>query len=145
MTSQLQIDQMYSRALYNNCTRLLVCGTRYFPRSKMHLIREELELVPKGCTIIHGGNGTRGGDEIVIFGADLLADEVARELGLSVITYHAKWRTHGAAAGPIRNSEMIRSGPDLVLAFWDGYSKGTLDTLKKARQAGIPTRVVEYT
>lgn len=44
--------------------------------------------------------------------------------------------------GSIRNTEMVNSNIDLVLAFPVGNSKGTKDCLEKARRKGISTIVV---
>jgi hypothetical protein len=55
--------------------------------------------------------------------------------------FPAKWDEYGKAAGPIRNQEMVDSKPDLVLAFWDGRSPGTLDAIKRAVLAGIEVNI----
>ena len=52
--------------------------------------------------------------------------------------------THGKAAGPIRNREMLRDGgPEMVAAFHTdlSQSKGTLDMVRIARSAGVPVKV----
>lgn len=57
--------------------------------------------------------------------------------------FPADWATHGRAAGPIRNQQMLNEGkPNLVVAFRDGASKGTADMVRRAKQAGIRTYVV---
>ena len=55
--------------------------------------------------------------------------------------YHAQWKKHGRAAGPIRNREMLaKEQPDLVVAFPGG--KGTADMVACAMMAGVAVRVV---
>lgn len=50
----------------------------------------------------------------------------------------------GKVAPPVRNSEMVAAGAELCLAFYDGRrGGGTVDTMKKARRAGIEVRVRE--
>lgn len=47
----------------------------------------------------------------------------------------ADWKRYGKAAGPIRNSQMleyVKQENPLVVAFWDGESHGTRDTINKA-------------
>ncbi len=56
----------------------------------------------------------------------------------SVEVFYADWYTQGKAAGPIRNQQMIDAKPDAVLAYWNGRSPGTLDTIRRAARAGIP-------
>jgi hypothetical protein len=52
-----------------------------------------------------------------------------------VIEFPADWDTHGKAAGFMRN-QLIVDNCDKVTAFWDGKSKGTLDTITRAVKAG---------
>ena len=60
---------------------------------------------------------------------------------MKVTRYLADWKRYGSGAGPIRNDKMLALKPDLVLAFWNGYSRGTLHTIKGARKLGIEVRV----
>ena len=113
--------------------RVLVCGSRYWTAREP--IVAALRELPAGTTIIHGAAR----------GADRIAGEVATELGFEVIACPADWDTHGKAAGPIRNGEMLRDHqPDWVLAFTPNLeqSRGTRDMVVKARRAGLPVKVV---
>lgn len=74
-------------------------------------------------------------------GADRLAREVCFEEGIPCHTEHAKWEKFGNAAGPIRNGEMLKMEPDLVLAFWDGASRGTKDMIDTAHKSGVDVDV----
>ncbi len=74
-------------------------------------------------------------------GADSLAACYARKQGLTLTEILPDWRRHGRSAGPIRNGELIRQA-ERVIAFWDGKSPGTKDTINKARAAGKPVRVI---
>lgn len=114
--------------------RVLVCGSRDWKDRKG--IRDRLERLPISTVIVEGE----------CRGADILSREVAEKLGLRVEKYPAKWHRYGRAAGPIRNTQMVESEPDLVIAFHEdiGRSKGTVDTLKKARRKGIKTEVIGH-
>ena len=68
-------------------------------------------------------------------GADALAARFAYCHSLPLITLRADWKTHGRKAGPIRNSEIVALA-DVLVAFWDGISAGTRDSIAKARAAG---------
>ena len=59
----------------------------------------------------------------------------------TLAVHKADWDKHGKAAGPIRNSAIV-ADCDEVIAFWDGKSPGTLDTIRKAVKAGKPVRIV---
>lgn len=55
--------------------------------------------------------------------------------------YRADWDAHGRAAGPLRNSAMLREGkPDVCYAFPGG--RGTADAVRCAVAAGV--RVHQY-
>ena len=64
-------------------------------------------------------------------GADKLAERWAKDNGVPLKVFYPSWKRYGKAAGPIRNQEIV-DNCDFVIAFWDGKSRGTMDTLKKA-------------
>lgn len=82
-------------------------------------------------------------------GADSIAGQVARKLGLLVNEFPADWRGQGKAAGHIRNQLMLDEKPDVVFAFKDGfdftYSRGgTENMVRIAKEAGVRTYVVSH-
>ena len=136
---------LFAASHYLNVKRLLVCGSRTVTREHLPLIRAELACVQPGTTIVHGDQGVfelHEGEYRCISGADCLAAEVAKELGLPVWAVQAKWTLYGKAAGTRRNIEMLDSGVQMVTAFWDGASPGTAHTLREARKRRIPCRVI---
>jgi hypothetical protein len=78
-------------------------------------------------------------DDVIISGGasgvDSLAEMYARLNNLSCEVYKAEWDNYGKSAGFIRNSKIVEES-DYIIAFWDGISKGTLDTIKKAENVG---------
>lgn len=122
-------------------TRILVTGSRELnaesaPTIKAALVREIGTSDPATFTIVHGASK----------GADELAHKAARELGMRVQPFRADWQTHGNAAGPIRNQEMLDSGVHKVIAFTNKPLEQSRDTqalVGRARNAGIPTAVVD--
>lgn len=67
----------------------------------------------------------------------------AEERGIPVRAFPADWTTHGKAAGPIRNSQMLKDGqPDLVVAFLGPNSRGTANMISQAEKAGVPVKVI---
>lgn len=87
---------------------------------------------PEDITIISGGAN----------GADTLARIYAKEKSYKMIEHLADWDKHGKAAGFIRN-KLIVDDADVLVAFWDGRSKGTLSSIDLAKKKGIPVRIVE--
>lgn len=112
----------------------MVCGSREWrDRGAVHLVlmcepRQRGWDPTEPITIIHGAAR----------GADTFADESARDLGYAVKAFPADWERHGRAAGPIRNVEMLKENPDLVIAF--GQGRGTNHTVKEAEHRGIPVK-----
>lgn len=132
--------------------RILVCGDRNW--TNRQIIRDALltHLLP-GDVVLQGGNGYLENGKaatnsialsMCVRGADALAYQETRRFGVRAETIWADWDIHGRAAGPRRNSEMLKRRPRLVLAFHNDLkqSKGTRDMTKKALSAGV--RVVQY-
>jgi hypothetical protein len=74
-------------------------------------------------------------------GADTIARQVCEEFGWKFRAFPADWDTHGRAAGPIRNKQMLNEGkPHFVLAFHLDieHSKGTKNMVEQSRKTGIP-------
>ena len=76
-------------------------------------------------------------------GADTLGERFAREQGHGLEIYPADWDSFGKRAGFIRNSRMVAIA-DAAVAFWDGASHGTLDTIKKMQADNKPVTVFDY-
>ena len=68
-------------------------------------------------------------------GADMLAELYAGERGIKVELHPAEWDKYGRAAGVHRNREMAAES-DLVVAFWDGKSRGTKSLIEYAEKCG---------
>ena len=73
-------------------------------------------------------------------GVDRVAERYAEERGLGLRIVPADWRRYGRGAGPVRNRQMVEES-DLVIAFWDGRSKGTASLIAAAEKLGVPLRV----
>ena len=119
-------------------SRIIVCGDRhYWGGGTMWAVL--LDLKEQGLRLVIQGEAT---------GADLLAREVALDLGISVIGIPANWKGYGRAAGPIRNQQMLQTGdPQAVVAFHDNLaeSKGTKNMLSQGLKAGLKCFLVVRT
>ena len=76
-------------------------------------------------------------------GADLTAYKLFKEVGLPVEVYPADWDQHGKQAGFIRNTQMAGVA-DMLIAFWDGESKGTAHMIDTARKHNLIVLVFNY-
>lgn len=119
-----------------NGFRVLVCGSRNWEDQRIvDWVLDGAVWADVNFTLIEGGAK----------GADACAAAWARNQDVSHQTFAADWKTHGKAAGPIRNQEMIDIGqPDVVVAFTDDleHSKGTKDCVRRAKKHGVPVYVV---
>lgn len=76
-------------------------------------------------------------------GADKLAKKYAENWRLQYTEFPADWDKLGKSAGFVRNQQIV-DACDVVMAFWDGKSKGTQDTINKAKKAKKPTFIVYF-
>lgn len=77
-------------------------------------------------------------------GADKLGELFAKEFNMPIDIFKPDWDKHGKKAGFIRNTEIINNS-EILFAFWDMKSKGTLDSINKAKEKNIPTHIVDIT
>ena len=93
---------------------------------------EHLEdYLPKDTTEIISG-GARG--------VDASAKEYAQRHGLKLTEYLPEYTRYGRAA-PLKRNITIIENADLVLAFWDGTSRGTKYVIDNCKKRKIPVRV----
>ncbi len=114
--------------------KVIVCGCRNWSNRK--IIKKRLWELPSNTIIVEGGCD----------GADLMARDVALEIGLEVVEFPAAWKKYGKSAGPKRNIKMLDTGPQLLIAFHDDLtkSKGTKHIITEARKRGIEVEVIGY-
>ena len=110
---------------------IAVIGSRNF--SDYRLLESTLVVLPEITKIVSGGAK----------GADSLAEIYAEKYQLPLIVFKPDWQKYGRGAGIVRNREIIEAA-DMVVAFWDGSSKGTASSLKFAKSKGIPIKTVIF-
>ena len=114
--------------------KVLVCGDRNWTH-KPTIEKVMKKYLSKEDTLIVGGAK----------GADWIAEAIGRDvIGCPVLVFMANWTKYGRAAGPVRNREMLKQGPDLVIAFHQNLekSKGTADTVREARRQRIKVLLI---
>ena len=109
--------------------RVAIVGSRDYPFLDM----VDEVLVMTGLVRVVSG-GARG--------VDRRAEDAARRLGYpEPLVFKPKWKRPGGKtnmnAGKERNTVIINNA-DYVIAFWNGRSRGTLDSITKARRKGLP-------
>lgn len=89
------------------------------------------EYVPTETTEIISG-GARG--------IDTLANEYAHKNNLKLTEFLPEYKIYGRAA-PLKRNITIIENSDLVLAFWDGVSRGTKYVIENCKKTGKPIKV----
>ena len=80
--------------------------------------------IPLNCTSIISGGAVS---------IDSIAANYAKKNGKELIEYLPDYKSFGRAA-PIKRNTLIIQDADLVIAFWDGKSKGTLNSINQAKK-----------
>lgn len=111
--------------------KVIIAGSRGF---------NDYELLKKVCD-----EHLVGIDEFVIIsgtarGADKLGEDYAIERGQSILRFPADWDKYGKSAGYKRNEEMAQVA-DMLIAFWDGESRGTKHMIDLATKYKLKTLV----
>lgn len=113
--------------------KLLICGSRNI--RTYEIVRDAIRAAQKTgrfyiSSVIHGGAE----------GVDLLAEQFCRQgrLPTKIVRPDYKW---GKRAPLMRNEEMVNEA-DVVLAIWDGRSRGTDYTIQYADAQGKPLFIV---
>jgi hypothetical protein len=99
----------------------------------------EAHRTGKELVVVHGGAR----------GADSMAEQWARQIGVRTEVHRANWKRDGMRGGFKRNEEMVNLGADRCLAFGMPCDKhpsqpphithGTDHCLRLATNAGIPS------
>lgn len=74
-------------------------------------------------------------------GIDTIAAMYARKHGMKLIEFRPDYATYGRGATFVRN-RMIVDVADVVLAFWNGTSRGTKYTIEYAKKKYVPVIII---
>lgn len=117
-------------------SRIVICGGRHFnDRTFFNKTLDELLPQYDNPEIISGHAS----------GADTLAERYAEDHGIPYIIFKPDWKRYGRGAGPIRNKAMIDYASEdnpVVIAFWNGESKGTRNMIDQGRKRGAIIHVI---
>jgi len=113
--------------------KVIIAGSRDF--NDYNLLKTSCDNLLTQFTNIEIVSGTARG-------ADKLGERYARERGYDIKQFPANWDKFGKSAGYIRNDEMAQYA-DMLIAFWDGTSKGTKHMIDLANKRGIKVVVID--
>lgn len=131
--------------------KVIICGSRSF--DDYIFLEQTVKSVFRDLTQQGILYGSPVNDEELIEivsggaqGADILGEWFANHYGLKTKVMLADWDNKGKKAGLIRNCEMVDyiASSDcygVVLAFWDGQSKGTQHCFNYAKDKDLDVRI----
>jgi hypothetical protein len=124
--------------------RIIIAGSRTFNDYK--LLKESIYNIFKDKHIKRNDvriiSGTANG-------ADKLGERYAQEFGLKLTKMSARWNEYGKSAGYVRNAEMAKYAVEddnigVLVAFWDGVSKGTKHMIDLANRYGLEVHIIKF-
>lgn len=89
------------------------------------------DYLPEGVTEIVSGGAK---------GVDNCAKEYAHSTGLKLTEFLPQYTLYGRGA-PLKRNIQIVDYADLVIAFWDGQSRGTKHVIEICKQKGIEIKI----
>jgi len=126
--------------------RIIIAGGRKFNNYDLLVdsfkelileLKEKHNISKSDVEIISGGAS----------GADKLGELLAQRNSLKLSKFPADWNLYGKSAGYKRNAQMASYASQeqgILLAFWDGTSKGTGHMIDLAMKAGLERKIVKY-
>jgi hypothetical protein len=113
--------------------KLAIVGSRNFTNQK------EFDVIVNDFVLKHGSLPdciVSGGAK----GADTLAEKWALKHGVSLKVFKPNWKQQGKAAGILRNTDIVNECTHMI-AFPSKDGRGTQDSIKKAKEKGIPVEI----
>ena len=124
--------------------RIIIAGSRDFNDYEL-LKKSAIEIITKKTMLPDLTRIISGGAR----GADTLGERFANEMGLEISRFIPDWEGLGKRAGYVRNAEMAKFAVEdgnygVLIAFWDGQSRGTKHMIDLAKRCGLEVHVVNY-
>ena len=124
--------------------RVIIAGSRDFNDYEL-LKKSAIEIITKKTMLPDLTRIVSGGAR----GADTLGERFANEMGLEISRFIPDWDGLGKRAGYVRNAEMAKFAVEdgnygVLIAFWDGQSRGTKHMIDLAKRYGLEVHVVNY-
>ena len=124
--------------------RIIIAGSRDFNDYEL-LKKSAIEIITKKTMLPDLTRIVSGGAR----GADTLGERFANEMGLEISRFIPDWDGLGKRAGYVRNAEMAKFAVEdnsygVLIAFWDGQSRGTKHMIDLANKYGLEVHVVNF-
>jgi predicted Rossmann fold nucleotide-binding protein DprA/Smf involved in DNA uptake len=109
--------------------RVAIVGSRRFPQPSR--VGDYVNALPAGASIITGSSS----------GVDAAVTKAARAKGISVQVIPASFEELADASRSAARNQRLVDACDVLVAFWDGSSKGTRATVERALDTGKEVHV----
>lgn len=118
--------------------KLIIAGTRRFPTGVVSV--DDIDEMIRNA-VYHASTETGRTPTEIVSGdsgiVDCRGNYWAHVNAVPLKKFPADWDKLGKAAGPIRNLEMARYA-DVLVAVWDGSSRGTRNMIATMKKLGKP-------
>jgi len=109
--------------------RVAIVGSRHF--SVLPRVTEYVNALPRGSSVITGSAS----------GVDAAATKAARDSGVPVRVLAASFEELADPKKSAERNQRLVEACDVLVAFWDGSSKGTRGTIDRALESGKEVHV----
>ena len=109
--------------------RVAIVGSRHF--SEPERVAEYIRSLPSRASIITGSAS----------GVDAAATKAARDRGIPIQVIPASFEEVADASKSAARNQRLVDACDVLVAFWDGASKGTRTTVERALDSGKEVHV----
>ena len=113
-------------------TRVGIVGSRRFP--DLERVAAYVRSLPGTSSLITGSAS----------GVDATATRVARERGLPIRVLAASFEEAADASRAADRNQRLIEACDVLVAFWDGASQGTRQTVERALDRGLEVHVYTW-
>lgn len=137
--------------------RIIIAGGRDFTDYEfltlsVDSVLTELSIKNMSVGLGDGPAGVLHGVEFIsgtARGADVLGENFAASRCWKVARFPANWDAYGKSAGYIRNEQMAKyaisdNSYGVLIAFWDGKSKGTKHMIDLAKKYDLDVFIFNY-
>jgi len=109
--------------------KLAIIGSRTFTDFEL-AERVFVSFFPQGRVSLIVSGGAKG--------ADLIGRELSKKHSIELLEFLPDWQGLGKVAGFVRNRKIVEAS-DMILAFHDGKSRGTQNSLDIAKELRKPS------
>lgn len=111
--------------------KLAIIGSREF--NNYELLCKTLDEYKSRVSLVVSGGAK---------GADILGEKWANENNIPTLIFIPDWDKFGKRAGFIRNEDIIKNC-DGCVAFWNGISSGTKNSLSLCKKYNKPYKIIQ--